>query len=266
MRAIVYCRASSDQTGEFRSVESQEAECRAVCERNGWKVADVLVDNDRGASRYSTKDRPDYKKLAKILKPGDVLVTWEASRAQRDLTADVTLRDLCAERGVFWSYSGKLHDLTQGDARFSTGLDALLAEREAEQIPERVLRGKRAAAVEGRPADVHPTATADSSTLSPGKTVNWVIDPVTCPTVKDDIRRTLAGESLWSTADLERGVPGSPGPEERGEGAGGRSACGDDLLAVLRRSPDPPGNRDRRGVVGGDDLARRARASRGDPQ
>src|ERR1700687_5300489 len=61
-------------------------------------------------SRYSTKDRPEYKKLAKILKPGDVLVTWEASRAQRDLAAYVTLRDLCAERGVLLSYSGRTYD------------------------------------------------------------------------------------------------------------------------------------------------------------
>jgi site-specific DNA recombinase len=209
VRAIIYCRVSSDQTGDFRSVESQEAECRAVCERNGWDVAEVLVDNDRGASRYSTKDRPEYKRLAKILKPGDVLVTWEASRAQRDLTAYVTLRDLCAERGVFWSYSGKLHDLTQGDARFSTGLDALLAEREAEQIRERVLRGKRAAAVDGRPAGRPPYGYRRQLDPETGKTVNWVIDPVTGPIVKDVIRRTLAGESLWSIVrDLEaRGVP-----------------------------------------------------------
>jgi site-specific DNA recombinase len=208
VRAIIYCRVSSDQTGEARSVESQEAECRAVCARNGWKVADVLVDNDRGASRYSTKDRPEYKKLSKFLKAGDVLVTWEASRAQRDLAAYVSLRDLCAERGVFWSYSGKLHDLTQGDARFSTGLDALLAEREAEQIRERVLRGKRAAALAGRPAGRPPWGYRRQIDPQTGKTVNWEIDPIDGPIVLDVIKRTLAGESLWCIVrDLEaRGI------------------------------------------------------------
>ena len=245
MRAIVYCRVSSDQTGEFRSVESQEAECRAVCERNGWKVADVLVDNDRGASRYSTKDRPEYKKLAKILKPGDVLVTWEASRAQRDLTAYVTLRDLCAERGVFWSYSGKLHDLTQGDSRFSTGLDALLAEREAEQIRERVLRGKRAAAVEGRPAGRPPYGYRRQLDPETGKTVNWVIDPVTGPIVKDVIRRTLAGESLWSIVrDLE--AQGVPAPQVQKNAA---KSWRPQRLRVTISSPSYAGLRTHQGTV-----------------
>jgi site-specific DNA recombinase len=73
-----------------------------------------------------------------------------------DLAAYVELRDLCTGRGVFWSYSGKLHDLSNGDDRFSTGLDALLAEKEAEQISERVLRGKRKAAAEGRPSGRPP--------------------------------------------------------------------------------------------------------------
>src|SRR6516164_1177897 len=99
MRAIIYTRVSADQTGQGRSVASQEAECRAVCERNGWEVAEVLCDNDIGASRWSGKDRPEYKKLATILRQGDVLVTWEASRAQRDLDEYVELRKLCAERG-----------------------------------------------------------------------------------------------------------------------------------------------------------------------
>ena len=204
MRAIIYTRVSADQTGHGRSVQSQEAECRAVCERNGWEVAEVLCDNDKGASRWSGKDRPEYKKLARVLQPGDVLVTWEASRAQRDLAAYVELRDLCAQRGVFWSYSGKLHDLTQGDARFSTGLDALLAEREAEQIRERVMRGKRSAAAAGRPAGRPPYGYRRQINPTTGKTDGWVIDENDGPVVKEVIARTLAGESLWAIVrDLE---------------------------------------------------------------
>lgn len=209
MRAIIYTRVSNDQTGQGRSVADQEGECRAVCERERWDVAEVLVDNDRGASRWSLKDRPEYRRLQQLLKPGDVLVTWEASRAQRDLAAYVTLRDLCAERGVLWSYSGRAYDLTKGDDRFGTGLDALLAEREAEQIRERVLRGKRAAALAGRPAGRPPYGYKRQIDPDTGKTVNWVIDPVTGPIIKDVVKRTLAGESLWSIVrDLKaQGVP-----------------------------------------------------------
>jgi hypothetical protein len=81
----------------------------------------------------------------------DVLVTWEASRAQRDLKAYADLRDLCVEHDVRWNYSGRTYDMALGDDRFRTGLDALLAEREAEETSERVRRAMRANAVRGRP-------------------------------------------------------------------------------------------------------------------
>jgi DNA invertase Pin-like site-specific DNA recombinase len=81
----------------------------------------------------------------------DVLVTWEASRASRDLAAYVELRELCATAGVLWSYSGRTFDLSSTGDRFTTGLDALLAEREAGEIAHRVQRAIRANAVAGRP-------------------------------------------------------------------------------------------------------------------
>jgi site-specific DNA recombinase len=207
-RAIIYTRVSSDPKGEGRSVESQEVECRAVCDRENWPVAKVLVDNDRGASRWSPKDRPEYRKLDKILKPGDVLVTWEASRAQRDLTAYVALRDLCAEREVFWSYSGRTYDLTNGDDRFGTALDALLAEREADQIRDRVLRGKRAAALAGRPGGRPTWGYRRQINPVTGATDAWVIDEEAEPLVREVFRRVLAGESVWAiTRDFtSRGI------------------------------------------------------------
>ncbi|MBV9515245.1 MAG: recombinase family protein, partial [Mycobacteriaceae bacterium] len=110
-RAIIYNRVSSDPTGKGRSVEDQERENRAVCDRNGWPIGEVLTDNDRSATRFATRERSEYRRLQEILRKGDVLVTWKASRAQRDLTACVALRDLCAKRGVLWCYSGKVFDL-----------------------------------------------------------------------------------------------------------------------------------------------------------
>lgn len=153
MRAVLYTRVSSDRTDLGKSVEEQEAECRAYCRRQGWAVVRVFVDNDRSASRYARKDRPQYLALREFLTDGhaDVLVMWEGSRAQRDLRDFLSLRDLCAERGIGYSYSGRLYDLTRTDDRFSTGLDALLAERESDVTRDRVLRSVRANAAAGRP-------------------------------------------------------------------------------------------------------------------
>lgn len=151
MRALIYARVSSDPSGRGRSVADQITECRDLCQRNGWTIVEELQDNDIGASRWSGKDRPEYRRLHQLLTDADVLVTWEASRAHRDLAAYLELRELCAEHEVLWCYSGRTYDLTRGDDRFTTGLDALLSEHEAEKIRERVLRGLKSRAAAGEP-------------------------------------------------------------------------------------------------------------------
>lgn len=200
MRAVIYTRVSSDSAGRGRSVSEQEADCREICDREGWDVAEVLTDNDIGASRHSGKDRPAYRRLSEVLTKGDVLVMWEASRAQRDMKAYVELRDLCAERGVFWSYSGRLYDPSRGDDRFSTGLDALLAEKEAEQTRERVLRAKRSAALAGRPLTSLSYGYRRVINMRTGATEGWVHDESEAPVVREMCDRVLDAESLWAIA------------------------------------------------------------------
>lgn len=213
MRAVIYTRVSSDAHGRGRSVAEQEAECRAFCDREGWEVSDVLTDNDIGASRFSGRTRPAYLRLAEVLKAGDVLVTWEASRAQRDLDAYVALRNLCAERKVLWSYSGRTFDLQRGDDRFTTGLDALLAEKEAEEIRGRVLRAQRANAEQGLAHGRIPYGYSAKRDERTGQITDRVPDCESAPIVREMARRCLAGEPIRSiTRDLNaRGVPTSMG-------------------------------------------------------
>ncbi len=184
VRAILYTRVSSDKA-KGRSVTEQEQECRAECGRRGWTVAEVLCDNDRSATRFATKGRPEYQRLQQILRKGDVLVTWEASRAQRDLKAYVALRDLCAERGVMWSYSGALFDLSKADDRFRTGLDALRSEDEAEKTRERVLRAHRANLDAGRPHGQCPFGYRIVRDPDTGKPVARVPDEIEARTLRD---------------------------------------------------------------------------------
>lgn len=214
MRAIIYTRVSADATGLGRSVSEQEADCRAVCEREGWSVAEVLTDNDIGASRWSRKDRPEYRRLRQVLQSGDVLVMWEASRAQRDMDAYLELRELCASRGVLWSYSGKTYDLSRGDDRFTTGLDALLSERESEMTRERVMRTMRANLAAGKPHGKVPYGYQRAVDRS-GKPSDQIIHPEQAAVLREAARRVLAGESARSICRdfIERGLP-SPGKSE----------------------------------------------------
>lgn len=200
MRAIIYARVSSDPKGVGRSVAEQEAECRQVCERQGWEVAKVFTDNDRSA--YNKKARPAYAELIRFVSGGrcDVLVTWEASRFQRDLEAYVSLRDLCRNKGVLWSYSGRTYDLSRLDDRLSTGLDALLAERESDLTRERILRSVRANAAEGRPHGKRPYGYAREYDATTGELLRQIIREDQAEVIREAARRFLAGESTYAIA------------------------------------------------------------------
>lgn len=150
--ALIYCRVSQDRSGG-RSVAEQETECRAVCDREGWAVADVLTDNDIGASRHSKGERVAWAAVKDRIAKGDihVLVCWEASRAGRDLGGFVELRDLLEKHDVLVNYSGRTLDLSNPSDRFVSGLDAIIAEREADETSKRIRRATAAQAQAGLP-------------------------------------------------------------------------------------------------------------------
>lgn len=151
MRGLIFTRVSEDTAGG-RSPAEQETECRAWCDQQDIDVQAVIRELG-SASRHGRNKRRDWERATEMLASGefDVLVTWEASRAQRDLMVYAKLRDLCVEHNVRWAYNGRMHDLTDSDDRFRTGIDALLAERYADEISERVRRAARANARDGKP-------------------------------------------------------------------------------------------------------------------
>lgn len=213
MRALIYCRASADPTGRSFSVESQETEDRAWCQREGWEVAGVIVDNDRSASRWAAKEREGYEKVAPALAGTThgvihVLVCWESSRANRDLEFYVGLRNLCAEYGVLYAYKGRVYDMASGDDRFSTGMDALVDEREAERARDRTLRGHRLSVTNGTPRGFTPYGYRRVYDPNTGRLQAQVIDPPTAAIIKEITACILRGDTLYAICkDLNgRGV------------------------------------------------------------
>ncbi|WAC55175.1 recombinase family protein [Gordonia sp. SL306] len=191
--AIIYTRVSRDNA-KGRSVAEQEAECRAVCEREGWPVAEVICDNDRSASRYARKDRPGFDRLREIVAPGHAIVCWEASRLSRDLGALIGLRDLCIERGVAMSYGGQLVDLDE--PKFV--IDGMMSEQEAKKTRERILRAHRANLAEGKPHGRVPYGYKIVRDPETGKSTGRTPDPDRAPLVQEAARRVLAGQSFGS--------------------------------------------------------------------
>lgn len=242
MRAVIYARVSADRSGG-RSVDEQEAECRATCAREGWDVVAVHVDNDRSASRHATKARPAWEAVKSAIADGgvDVLVTWEASRAQRDLDAYAELRRTCSASDVKWSYGGSVYDLADRTDRFRTGLDALVAEDEADRTRERVMRALRANAQAGRAHGRRPYGYRRVHDID-GR-VHQEIEPDEAAIVRESAARFLTGESTRAIAAnlTERRVPTMRGGQW-------------DLSAVRRLLTNPAYNAQRthRGVVVGD--------------
>src|ERR1035437_4060225 len=77
--ATIYLRVSQDKTGEGLAVERQEAECRALADRNGWAIREVFTDNDISAT--TGKRRPAFEAL--LLSSPDRVIVWHIDRLVR---------------------------------------------------------------------------------------------------------------------------------------------------------------------------------------
>lgn len=211
MDVLIVARVSRDSSGIGRSVEEQVADGLAWCEKENWNPVKVIREQG-SASRFSSrKGRDEWQEALRWIRSGRIqaLLTWENSRATRDLTGYTELREACARYGVQWGYGRKLYDLANRDDRFRTGLDALLAEDEAARTSERIKRAVNANASAGKPHGknvfgyrrVYDPGTRALLRVEP--------DPATSPLVKEAARRVLDGESLYRIASdfNARGVP-----------------------------------------------------------
>ncbi|MCM3555686.1 recombinase family protein [Janibacter melonis] len=253
MRALIYARVSLDPRGQGRSVGEQEHECRAWADREGWDVVDVITETGSASSfARGARARTRWDELtARLSGDVDVLLTWEASRATRQLAEYVELRELCARHGVRWGYSGTLYDLASRGDRFRTGLDALLGEDESARTSERALRSVRARAHAGQPHGKLPYGYRREYDPTSGALLRQVPDEEQAPVVREIVRRVIGGDGVRTIAsDLsDRGVPRPRAPRSRATNV-------DDWLGTTVRrialSPTYAALRTHRGEVVGD--------------
>ena len=202
MRALIYARVSLD-LAEGRSVAEQEGECRAWADREGWQVTRVITETG-SASRYarSTHARTKWPEVTTAIASGDydILLTWEHSRATRQLDEYAQLRALCAAHAVLWGYSGAVYDLTQRSDRFRTGLDTLMSEDESARTSERVQRAVRARAQAGAPHGKLPYGYRREYDPTTGRLLRQVPDEDQAPIVREIYERVLAGDGVRTIA------------------------------------------------------------------
>ncbi|MFP3394695.1 recombinase family protein [Brevibacterium sp. SIMBA_078] len=151
--ALSYGRASRDPKHRGTSVDTQLKANVDWADRNGVSITHTLRDDNRSASASRKRDREKFDEALELVssRKVDFLLVWEMSRALRDLSDYVLLRQACIDSGVHLVYKGRRYDLSRSDDQFTTGLDALMAEREAGDIRDRNLRTVRDNAEKRRP-------------------------------------------------------------------------------------------------------------------
>ncbi|MYT30493.1 MULTISPECIES: recombinase family protein, partial [unclassified Streptomyces] len=186
-----------------RSVREQLAAGHEDARRLSVKVVDEYVEDGTSASRHGADgERDQLERLLRDIaaKKLDIVIAWASSRLQRDLAVYVRLRDACWEHGVLWCYGGKVYDLSNPDDRFRTGLDALLGEREVDELRTNVMRTLRANAVTGVPHGITPYGYRRVYAPETGAFLRVEPDPFQAGIVREICLRVANGEDYRAIA------------------------------------------------------------------
>lgn len=95
--AAIYVRISDDKNEDAAGVARQEADCRALAERQGWAVGEVYVENDTSAYKRKNVRLPDGSTGLRVVRPAfrqmldalasgalDAVVGYDLDRIARD--------------------------------------------------------------------------------------------------------------------------------------------------------------------------------------
>jgi DNA invertase Pin-like site-specific DNA recombinase len=208
-RAGIYVRISQDRGGAGLGVQRQEQDCRALCERRGWDVVDVYVDDD--VSAYSGKPRPAWRRLLADIDAGGItgIVCWHVDRLTRTPRELEDVISHAEQRGLeLATVSGDV-DLATPTGRMVARMLGAAARHESEHKAERQRRERRQAAERGAIAGggMHPYGyrrvleeygprRADGTRAR--RVVRDELDDDQAAVIREAARRVLAGESLSS--------------------------------------------------------------------
>lgn len=209
-RAAIYSRISKDRDGRALGVGRQEGACRDLARELGYEVAHALVDNDISASFATSRSRPGYDELVRLIKGGEVdaVLCWDTDRLHR---RPLELEHYIAACGVDGGIP--THTVNAGDLDLSTSSGRMLARikgsvaaGESEKMSERIRAQKQDARVNGRPLG-GPVPLGWVKGSKPG---TFKPDPEVAPALAEATARIGRGESLTSVTKriADQGVRG----------------------------------------------------------
>lgn len=198
VRGAAYQRVSTKDQEAGRQNEGN----RATAARNGWQLAEYeeALSASRFAGRAGGANRKEYRRLLADVRAGqiDVLILWESSRGDRQLTGWSTLLDAYREHGVLIHVTSEDYTYDVSKARdwkalAEAGIDSAL---ESEKMSMRVTDGKRSRAAKGVPQG--SIAYGLRRIWDPAKPkLNWLRDepdPETGPVAARIVREVARGD------------------------------------------------------------------------
>lgn len=209
--AWTYARRSQVSTDQA-SITDQVERGQEACEDHGWRLAGVLSE-EISASKYAKRTRDDWPLLLEKISAGlvGILLLWQSSRGDRQLSEWAKFLELCAGAGtrIYVMADERLYNpANKADWKTlaSQGVDNDYFSR---NLSVEVARGKRKAMGKGRPASPVPYGYEVHYSATNGKTLGWRIIPERAEVVREIVRRAGRAEKLAAiAADLnERGIP-----------------------------------------------------------
>lgn len=214
IRAAILVRISDDRAGDAAGVGRQEKDARALAKRLGWKVAEVVVENDVSAFKRRTVTlpdgstglrvlRPEFRRLLELLQLGQVdgLIAYDLDRVARDPRDLEDLIDVVEQARVpVESVSGSLRLANDSDITMARVMVAV-ANKSSRDSSRRIRRAHEQLAEQGRYAGggvrrfgFHPDGVTHDE--NEAEAIRWAA------------RQIIAGASISRTArDLDdRGV------------------------------------------------------------
>lgn len=161
--AVLLVRISDDREGEEKGVARQEKDGRKHADTRGWKVAEVVVENDTSAFRrrrvrlpdgsYALRVvRPGFRRVLDMLASGEVngLIAYDLDRTCRDPRDLEDLIDIVEERKCHvTSVTGSLRLDDDGGITMARVMVAV-ANKSSRDTARRVARKHEELAEEGR--------------------------------------------------------------------------------------------------------------------
>lgn len=139
MRAVIYCRVSTEEEMQVNALKSQIQEAITAIHQNGWTLIDQYVDE--GRSGTTSKKRDEYNRLVSELEQDkdkfDIIVVKSQDRLMRNTKEWYFFVDklVQAKKKLFFYIENKFY--TPDDALI-TGIRAILAEEYSRDLSKKI--------------------------------------------------------------------------------------------------------------------------------